>query len=199
MRLRVFVAAAALILPLSIKAQSYTYTYTGSTFTYSTVNASIQNPPGTVASPYSTSDSVTGSFTINGPIDNLTNVVFFDAGAFSFTDGVQTLSNSTGDEFFALISTDATGNITSYNLEASSTTNLNDFIVANSGAVSPSSGGKIDFGGTGTDIVFAGTNNSGTISAPAATPEPGSLALLGSGMAGLAFRLRRRMRRTARA
>lgn len=195
MRLRVFVAAAALVLPLSIKAQSYTYTYTGSTFNYSTVNNSIQNPPGTVASPYSTSDSVTGTFTINGPIDNLNNVVFFDNGAFSFTDGVQTLSSTSGDDFFALISTDAMGNITSYNLEASSTTDLNDFITANSGAVSPSSSGKIDFGGTGTDIVFAGTNTSGTISAPAATPEPGSLALLGSGMAGLAFRLRRRMRR----
>lgn len=199
MRLRVFVAAAALVLPLTIKAQSTSYTYTGSTFDFSTVNASIQNPPGTVASPYSTSDSVTGTFTINGPIDNLTNAVFFDNGAFSFTDGVQTLSNTSGADFFALISTDSMGNITSYNLEASSTTDLSDFIVANSGAVSPSSGGKIDFGGTDTDVVFAGTNTPGTISAPTATPEPGSLALLGSGMAGLAFQLRRRMRRAFRA
>lgn len=196
MRLRLFIAAAALVLPLSIKAQTYTYTYTGSTFDYSTVNNSIQNPPGTVASPYSTSDSVNGFFSINGPIDNLTNAVFYDAGAFSFSDGAQTISNTTGDDFFALISTDASGNITSYNLEASSATDLSDFIVANSGVnVSPASGGKIDFGGNDTDVVFAGTNTQGTISAPAATPEPGSLALLGSGMAGMAVELRRRMRR----
>lgn len=196
MRLRALVAAAALVLPLTIQAQSTTYTYTGSAFDFSTVNNSIQNPPGTVASPYSTSDSVTGSFTINGAIDNLNKANFFDNGTFSFTDGVQTLSSANGDDFFAQISTDANGNITGYSLEASSTTDLSDFIVANSGAVSPSSGGKIDFGGTDTDVVFAGTNTSGTISAPmSATPEPGSLALLGSGMAGLAFQLRRRMRR----
>ena len=192
MRVRIFVAALALVLPLSIKAQSFTYTYTGSAFDFSTVNNSIQNPPGTVAAPYSTSDSVTGSFTIAGPIDNLSNAVFFDHGTFSFTDGVQTLSSSNGADLFADISTDGSGNITSYNIEASSTTDLNDFITIGSFG-SPGSFGKFD---TGTEIVAAGTNTFGSISAPvAATPEPSSLALLGSGLAGLAFEVRRRLHR----
>lgn len=193
MRLRFLVAGLALVLPLSIKAQSDTYTYTGSAFNFSTVNNSIQNPPGTVAAPYSTSDSVTGTFTINGPIDNLNNAVFFDNGAFSFTDGVQTLSSSNGADLFAEISTDASGNITSYSIGAQSTTDLNDFITVGSFG-SPGSFGKFD---TGTEVVSAGTNTFGSISAPvaSATPEPSSLALLGSGLAGVAFNVRRRMRR----
>jgi hypothetical protein len=191
MRVRFFLAAVALVLPLTMKAQSFTYTYTGSAFNFSTVNNQIQNPPGTVAAPYSTSDSVTGNFTISGPIDNLNNAIFFDNGAFSFTDGVQTLSNTNGADLFAEISTDGSGNITSYSIGAQSTADLNDFITIGSFG-SPGSFGKFD---TGTEIVSAGTNTFGTMSAPAATPEPSSLALLGSGLAGLAIKLRRRMRR----
>ena len=191
MRIRFFLAAVALVLPLSMNAESFTYTYTGSTFNFSTVNNQIQNPPGTVAAPYSTSDSVTGTFTINAPVDNLSNAVFFDNGPFSFTDGVQTLSNTNGADLFVEISTDANGNITSYNIGAQSTSDLNDFITIGSSG-SPASFGKFD---TGSEIVSAGTNTFGTMSAPAATPEPSSLALLGSGLAGVAFKLRRRMRR----
>lgn len=197
MRIRFLLAAAALVLPLSIHAQANIYTYTGSTFDYSTVNNHIQNPPGTVASPYSIADSVTGQFTVYGNNANLTNALIFNQGPFSFTDGVQTLSDATGDGFFALISTDASGNLTSFNIQASNPADLSDFIDINSGVgVSPASGGKIDFGGTGTDIVFAGTNVQGSFSGPApVTPEPSSLALLGSGIIGLGVQLRRRMRR----
>jgi hypothetical protein len=191
MRVRFVLAALALVLPLSMKAQSFTYTYTGSNFNFSTVNGSIQNPPGTVAAPYSTSDFVTGTFTINGPINNLNNATFFDNGPFSFNDGVQTLSSSNGADLFVDISTDGSGNITSYSIGAQSTADLNDFITIGSFG-SPGSFGKFD---TGTNIVAAGTNTFGTMSAPAATPEPSSLALLGSGLAGIAFNVRRRMRR----
>jgi hypothetical protein len=174
-----------------MKAESFTYTYTGSPFNYSTVNGSIQNPPGTVAAPYSTSDSVTGTFTIEGPVDNLTNHSFFSSDPFSFTDGVQTLSSDNGAQLFLFISTDGSGDITSYSIGAQSTTDLNDFITISS-LGSPGSFGKFD---TGYQIVSAGTNTFGSISAPAATPEPSSLALLGSGLAGIAFNVRRRMRR----
>jgi hypothetical protein len=191
MRLRYLAAVAALVLPLSIKAESYTYTYTGSDFTYFThnTNASTSTP----VAPYTATDSVTGSFTINGSVDNLSGVVFFDSGPFSFTDGVQTISSADGNDLFARISTDASGNITSFAVEASSTSNLNDFIsIQNLGGI-PNDFGKFQV--SPTDIDSAGNEVAGSFAAPVATPEPSSLALLGSGAIGLACQLRRRMRR----
>jgi hypothetical protein len=191
MRIRFLLAAAALVLPLSIKAQSNIYTYTGSAFDFSTVDNAPQNPPGTVAAPYSTSDSVTATFTIDGNIDNL-NGGFFDTAPYSFNDGVQTLNNSNSD-LFVYVVTNGSGDITSYDIGATSSTDLSDFITF-SNLGSPGSQGKFD---TGSHFVSAETNTFGTISGPvpAPTPEPSSLALLGSGVLGMAFELRRRLRR----
>ncbi|HEY4008897.1 MAG TPA: PEP-CTERM sorting domain-containing protein [Acidobacteriaceae bacterium] len=192
MRIRFLVVAAALVVPLSMKAQSYTYTYTGSPYDFSTVDNVDQNPPGTVAAPF-TGDSLDGSFEVTGKIDNLSGAKI-TTGAFSFNDGAETISSNTpGDYFYALISTDASGNLTSYSIGAWDPTNGSDFLEINSSG-SPASFGKIYL--SPTDVVAAETNTLGSFSGPVATPEPSSLALLGSGIIGMAFQLRRRMSRS---
>jgi hypothetical protein len=84
----------------------FTYAYKGNPFT-------------TVSSPYTTSDSVAGQFTVNLPSNANLNVanVTNQLQALSFTDGHQTFTQNTpslNPAFF--ISTDAGGNITAWNI-----------------------------------------------------------------------------------
>jgi PEP-CTERM motif len=190
MRLRSLLVVSLLALPIAMKADTYVYTYTGADYTYSNVNNVPQNPPGTIAAPYSATDSVNGFFTISGPIDALAaGVVTVDS--FSFNDGVQTLSSGGGDTLFAYISTDANGNIVDYILQAANPAQGIDIIqIGNLG--SPAGFGQDLINGV---KINAGTNDVGSFAAPVATPEPTSLALLGTGLAGFAFKLRRRMLR----
>jgi PEP-CTERM motif len=188
MRLRSLLVVALLALPIAMKADTYVYTYTGADYTYSNVNNSPVNPPGTIAAPYSATDSVNGFFTITGQIDNLTNAIF-TTGAFSFNDGAQTLSSDAGDTLFAFISTDANGMITSYVLQVANPSQTIDNIqIGNLG--SPAGFGQELVDGV---KINAGTNTDGSFAAPVPTPEPTSLAFLGTGLAGIAFQLRRRM------
>jgi hypothetical protein len=91
------------------KAGSITYTYQGNDF------ASFTTSP----SPYTTSDAITGSFTIASALaDNLTaGNITSNVSTFSFTDGaVNTLiPSNTGDQTF-LFSTNSQGNITAWRI-----------------------------------------------------------------------------------
>lgn len=98
---------AACILALPMMASSVTYTYTGNDFQ-------------SASAPYTTSDFVSGYFTLPTALgDNLTDDSITPA-SYSFSDGVQTISSSSPPTDVTFdVSTDASGNINGWfiNLE----------------------------------------------------------------------------------
>ena len=75
------VAALSIAYPASVQAVPTTYQYTGNPFTF-------------VTGPYTTSDFVTGMVTLAGPLPpNMPSPV--TPTAFTFSDGVQTITNLT--------------------------------------------------------------------------------------------------------
>ncbi len=146
-----------------------TYTYTGNDFT-------------TVEGPYTTSDSVSGSFTVASPLgDNLSNFGFLPT-SFSFTDGVQTLTNSDASlGSFFYVWTGGSGNVTSWNFGIPGP-DLSGGIFT---AATPSHY-RTDSGGFSDSGMGVNFYNPGTWSVQSSvTPEPGSWMLLGTGMLGL--------------
>ena len=89
------VAALSLAYPASVQAVPTTYVYTGNPFT-------------DVTGPYSTSDFVTAMVTLASPLPANMPLTQVTPLAFSFSDGVQTITNQNADPggFFAF-ATDA--------------------------------------------------------------------------------------------
>ena len=112
------VAALSFAYPASVQAVPITYTYTG-------------NPFITVHAPYTTSDFVSGMLTLAAPLAAnmpLTIVSPIDIIAFSFSDGVQTITqpNATGYQFS--FATGSTGAITAWSISIVSTQGLIDTV-----------------------------------------------------------------------
>jgi len=190
MRIRTFLhTVAALLLffalPSAPAAASVVYTYTGNAFT-------------DVASPYTTSNYATISFELSDPLGTDLDEADISPLHFTFSDGQQTISDTTGGSFYGLVWTDANGIMTQWSIESLlaeapryysiGTSN----VVGRRGRVDDRGNQRYDDGATQEFVYGENQNNPGMWSTNAAIPEPTTLALSAVALTGIALVRRRR-------
>jgi hypothetical protein len=185
MRISLLALVAALLLPAPLMADTYTYTYIGNDFISATGS-------------FTTSDAISGSFTVASPLaGNLPfQAITPSVLSFSFSDDVTSIDNTQPQWSTPLfeVETDGSGSITRWFivLENSSGGAFLSEIVTGNFPASPE-----DFGADGStfanqasNVLTPGTWTQSTSASPA--PEPGTLLLLATGLIALAGSLRRR-------
>jgi hypothetical protein len=193
MRIRVLALPAAFILAVPLMASTI-YTYTGNDFT--TANA-----------PLTTSDSVTGSFTVASPLaDNLNGEnIEPSATSFSFSDGAgDTITNTTPGigvcscSPYIDIFTDGSGNIINWDVSLT-VGELGAFSIYTQDYYAGIFSGTVIRDLVFTDEVTYGSNSADagfwSASTTSAAPEPESLGLLGAGLVALTGAIRWKSRR----
>ncbi len=169
------VTSFILLIGLQSAARAETYTYTGNAFESAT-------------SPYSTSDFVSGFFTVASPLGDSLPLGTFTPTSYSFSDGVQTFSNASPPSVTFKVGTDSSGNINAWFISLTSGLNVI------STATSPN---QEDFGetsvGTASNLFDEGTwvASAGGGGGGSTVPEPGYAALLAVGLVGIAVVRRR--------
>jgi len=178
-------ALAICVALLSVPAMAdTTYTYTGNDFT-------------SADSPYTTADSVTGSFTVASPLGPNFLYQEVDYTSYSFSDGVQTETNAYFAEIY--IATDGSGDITHWVVDFVDfvgltwvSTAYSPVLTNNSDSGSDYILGQLDQGSNDND---PGTWTSQTTDTPPSpTPEPSPIVLLGTGIICVLTVLKRRSR-----
>ena len=172
MRIRVLVLLAAISLPLPLLADT-TYTYTGNDFIYA-------------SSPYTTSDSVSGEFTLSSPLaNNITTLTTITPVSFSFTDGVNTITNLTAgvNVSYFEFETNASGAITYWDINVS--TNSGDENIQSYNEPGGYDDAGYHYNASSFGIASVPSAGTWSESTPSATPEPSSLVLFATGLIGL--------------
>lgn len=185
---RLFLFSALSILVLLMPARADTvYSYTGNPFTTGvTQNGGLTPLP---FGPFTANDSVSGSFTVPTPFGPFEPLHLITPTSFSFTDGVDTITNLNSTLSSFQIRTDASGHIMDWDIFADSNNAFVD--TSNIMGTGGDQGQETDNQGH-----FAGAENlddPGKWTVSTTVPEPSSLLLLASGAIGLAGVLRKRL------
>jgi hypothetical protein len=184
------VASAACLVLLSLPALAQeTYTYTGNPLDITYVSGGG----------YNNTDKITGDFTLASALPDNMALTEITPLTYSFTDGVQTLTNTNSVQYLPPafeVETNATGQIIDWNIVLTVPGTL-DFINTSVPSIGVQDNAQV---GTSSTIQGAvgnvadpGTFTASATATPGVTPEPSSLVLLGTGLLGAFAVTRRRL------
>lgn len=188
MSLRGMTAAALLMTAVVARADTYQYTYTGNDFTFA-------------QAPFTANDCITGFFIAAAPLASNVTVEEITPVAFSFSDGLDTISNTSNPSSVDfVVGTDNSGNIARWSITVLLPGTKSTGYTAALFTQGNLDGQSQDAAGRDGGAVFAsnsqdpGSWTETTLPSQVPTPEPESIVLLGSGSLALAGAIRRRAR-----